>query len=122
MMAQFENFIPPVASVIRSGKLKQIDAKDIVPGDICVVKGGESIPCDIVAFRANEMRVNNSSLTGEFIEIEIDMEIKPAEFIMESNNVMFFGTLCTAGEATGICIKTGNETVIGNIANLAASA
>jgi sodium/potassium-transporting ATPase subunit alpha len=122
MMAQFENFIPPVAFVIRNGVPEQIDAKRIVPGDVVQVKTGENIPCDIVVFRANEMKVNNASLTGESEDIQIDPDLPPLQNIFESKNVAFFGTQCTAGEGTGICFKTGDNTVIGQIANLASSA
>jgi sodium/potassium-transporting ATPase subunit alpha len=122
MMAQFENFIPPVAFVIRNGQPEQIDAKRIVPGDIVQVKTGENIPCDIVVFKSNEMKVNNASLTGESEDIQIDPTMPPTQNIFESKNVAFFGTQCTAGEGTGICFKTGDNTVIGQIANLASSA
>jgi sodium/potassium-transporting ATPase subunit alpha len=122
MMAQFENFIPPVAFVIRNSQLEQIDAKKIVPGDVVVVKTGENIPCDIVIFKSNEMKVNNASLTGESEDIQIDPALPPTQNIFESKNVAFFGTQCTAGEGTGICFKTGDNTVIGQIANLASSA
>jgi sodium/potassium-transporting ATPase subunit alpha len=122
MMAQFENFIPPVAFVIRNSQPEQIDAKMIVPGDIVQVKTGENIPCDIVVFRCNEMKVNNASLTGESEDIQIDPDLPPLQNIFESKNVAFFGTQCTAGEGTGICFKTGDNTVIGQIANLASSA
>jgi sodium/potassium-transporting ATPase subunit alpha len=122
MMAQFENFIPPRATVIRNGKVEEIDAKTIVPGDVVKVKGGENIPCDIVVFKSNEMKVNNASLTGESEDILIDPELAPLENIFESKNVGFFGTQCTAGEGVGICFKIGDSTVIGQIANLASSA
>jgi len=122
MMAQFENFIPPVASVIRDGKKRTVDAKLIVPGDVVVVKGGENIPCDLVIFKSNEMKVNNASLTGESEDIMIDPAAEPIPNIFESKNVAFFGTSCTAGEGTGICFRTGDSTVIGQIANLASSA
>jgi sodium/potassium-transporting ATPase subunit alpha len=122
MMAQFENFIPPVALVIRNGQKETIDAKRIVPGDIVRVVTGENIPCDIVVFKCNEMKVNNASLTGESEDIQIDPGLAPLQNIFESKNVAFFGTMCTAGEGTGICFKTGDNTVIGQIANLASSA
>jgi len=122
MMAQFENFIPPVAFVIRNGQPEQVDAKFIVPGDVVMVKTGENIPCDIVVFKCNEMKVNNASLTGESEDIQIDPDLPPTQNIFESKNVAFFGTQCTAGEGTGICFKTGDNTVIGQIANLASSA
>jgi len=107
---------------MREGKFEPIDAKFIVPGDIVKVKGGENIPCDIIIVKANEMKVNNASLTGEMMDIEIDTDIPPQANIFESQNVAFFGCQCTAGEGIGICFKTGDATVIGKIANLASSA
>lgn len=122
MMAQFENFIPAKASVIRDGRPQEIDAKLIVPGDVVVVKGGENIPCDIVVYKSSEMKVNNASLTGESEDIAVDPSAEPTANIFESKNVAFFGTQCTAGAGTGICFRTGDSTVIGQIANLASSA
>ena len=122
MMAQFENFIPPIAYVVRDGKETKVDAKYIVPGDIVMVKGGENIPCDICIFRSNEMKVNNASLTGESEDIQIDPDLEPIINIFETKNVGFFGTQCTAGAGSGICFRTGDSTVIGQIANMASSA
>ena len=122
MMAQFENFIPPIAYVIRDGRETKVEAKSIVPGDVVLVKGGENIPCDVVVFKCNEMKVNNASLTGEALDIQIDPDMEPESNIFETKNVGFFGTQCTAGEGTGICFRIGDSTVIGQIANLASSA
>jgi len=93
-----------------------------VPGDVVIVKGGENIPCDVCIFKANEMKVNNASLTGESEDINIDPDAAPIQNIFETKNVGFFGTSCTAGEGKGICFRTGDSTVIGQIANLASSA
>jgi sodium/potassium-transporting ATPase subunit alpha len=93
-----------------------------VPGDIVLVATGENIPCDIVIFKSNEMKVNNASLTGESEDIQIDLDKDPIENIFETKNVGFFGTSCTAGSGSGICFRTGDSTVIGQIANLASSA
>ena len=122
MMAQFENFIPPVANVVREGTAQEVDAKTIVPGDIVIVKGGENVPCDVCLFKTNEMKVNNASLTGESEDIQIDTDLEPVVNIFETKNVAFFGTQCTAGSGTGICFRIGDSTVIGQIANLASSA
>ena len=121
-MAQFENFIPPTATVKRDNQFGPVEAKTIVPGDIVKIKGGENIPCDVIIFKSNEMKVNNASLTGEMMDIEVDPDLEPCPNIFESHNVAFFGTQCTAGEGLGICFKTGDDTVIGKIANLASSA
>merc|ERR1712166_770134 len=104
------------------GETATIDAKQIVPGDIIFVKGGENIPCDICIFKSNEMKVNNASLTGESEDMFIDPDLEPVANIFETKNVAFFGTSCTAGEGHGICFRIGDSTVIGQIANLASSA
>jgi sodium/potassium-transporting ATPase subunit alpha len=122
MMAQFENFIPPMGNVIRDGKKRGIAAKEMVPGDIVEVRGGENIPCDLVIFKSNEMKVNNASLTGEPIEILMAPELEPTNSILESQNASFFGTQCTEGSGLGVCIRTGDRTFIGQIANLASEA
>lgn len=121
MMAQFKNFIPQSATVVRDGEAITIEASKIVRGDIIKVKLGDNIPADIVLIETNEMKVNNASLTGEAEELLRLPEEKTAN-IFESPNVGFFGTSCTAGQGTGICFKTGDDTVIGQIANLAESA
>ena len=121
MMAQFKNFIPPKATVWREGEKIEINAENIVPGDIIEVGTGENNPADIVLIKANEMKVNNSSLTGESEELLRVPEEKNKN-IFESPNVCFFGTSCTSGSDTGIAIRTGDNTVIGQIANLAQEA
>jgi sodium/potassium-transporting ATPase subunit alpha len=65
LMAQFKNFIPPKAVVIREGQEKEINAKTIVIGDIVKVKGGDNIAADMRVIECYEMKVNNASLTGE---------------------------------------------------------
>jgi sodium/potassium-transporting ATPase subunit alpha len=68
------------------------------------------------------MKVSNASLTGESEDIQIDPDLEPVQNIFETKNVGFFGTQCTAGSGVGICFRTGDSTVIGQIANLASSA
>lgn len=120
-MAQFKNFIPPKAYAYRDGKRKEMPAIDLVPGDIVDVNTGDNIPADLVLIKVNEMKVNNSSLTGESEELPRKLE-EPDPNIFETHNVAFFGTSCTSGSGVGIVIKTGDQTVIGQIANLAQSA
>ena len=89
-----------------------------MPGDLIQIKGGDNIPADVVLIMANEMKVNNASLTGESEDLlrVVDSKLKN---VFESPNVAFFGTMCTAGVGEGIVFRTGDSTVIGRIANLA---
>jgi P-type E1-E2 ATPase len=84
MMAQFENFIPPIANVIRDGKTQSIEARMMVPGDLVLINVGENIPADTIIFESKEMKVNNASLTGEPLDILMDPEAAKAGFIMEA--------------------------------------
>jgi sodium/potassium-transporting ATPase subunit alpha len=121
LMAQFKNFIPPKALVIRDGHETGIEASKLVPGDLIRVKGGENIPADIRIIECHEMKVNNASLTGESDDLLRKVE-KTADNPLETANLAFFGTSCTFGDGLGLVINTGDRTVIGQIANLAQSA
>ena len=121
LMAQFKNYMPPKATVYREGKKKEINSAALVVGDIVEINNGSNIPADIVLIRCNEMKVNNASLTGESEDI-LRIVDEHHKSIFESPNVAFFGTFCTNGEGAGIVIKTGDNTVIGQIANLAQNA
>ena len=89
-----------------------------MPGDIAEVSIGDNVPADIVLIQTTgEMKVNNSSLTGESEELVRNPEEK-SKNIFESHNVAFFGTACTNGSGIGIVFKTGNDTIIGQIADL----
>lgn len=111
-MSQFKNFIPPKAYAYREGKKKEVNAAELVPGDIVSINTGDNIPADVVLIKVNEMKVDNSSLTGESEELIRKLE-DPDANIFESHNVAFFGTSCTSGTGIGIVFKTGDKTVIG---------
>ena len=111
-MAGFKNFIPAKALCWRNGEKDLINANLLVPGDIVEVNSGDNIPSDMVIIKANEMKVNNSSLTGESEEL-LRIPEEKTKNIFESPNVAFFGTMCTSGNGTGIVFKTGDNTVIG---------
>jgi sodium/potassium-transporting ATPase subunit alpha len=117
-MAQFKNMVPPKANVFREGQRKQVNSSNLVIGDIVEINNGDNIPADIVLIRCNEMKVNNASLTGESEDLLRSAEEKNKN-VFESPNVAFFGTFCTNGQGVGIVFKTGDNTVIGQIANLA---
>ncbi len=69
------------------------------------------------------MKVNNASLTGESEDLPRKVE-RGTESTnpFEAKNLAFFGTQCTEGTGVGVVFKTGDETVIGQIANLAQTA
>jgi sodium/potassium-transporting ATPase subunit alpha len=99
---------------------------DLVPGDIIYVRLGEKygcltnfrrIPADFYVFSAGDFKVDNSSLTGES-EPQERVPRNTQSNPLEATNLAFNGTLCVAGEAYGVVIRTGDNTVLGQIANL----
>lgn len=94
----------------------------LVPGDVIVIELGKRIPADVRIIEAQDMKVDNSSLTGESLLVQRTPQCTAPELPLETKNLAFFGTLCKEGCGKGIVIFTGDRTVIGQIANLASSA
>jgi sodium/potassium-transporting ATPase subunit alpha len=122
VMEGFKNFIPPKCLVLRDGKEDQINATKLVTGDIVILKEGGRIPADVRIIESKDMRVDNSSLTGESDPLLRSPECTEPEKILETKNVAFFGTLCKEGRGKGMVFNIGDNTVIGQIASLAEGA
>jgi sodium/potassium-transporting ATPase subunit alpha len=65
ILASFLAMIPPSCRVVRDGAIISIPAKDLVFGDVVLVRVGDKTPADLVLFAATDLKVDNSSLTGE---------------------------------------------------------
>jgi len=123
LMAQFKNFVPEQVGVFRNGVSVQIDGVDLVPGDVVQIVGGKNIPADVIILNQVDMKVSNASLTGESEELQRNSDPTTApDNIFEAANAAFFGTQCTQGNGIGVVFKVGDDTIIGQIANLASSA
>ncbi|XP_035991068.1 sodium/potassium-transporting ATPase subunit alpha-3b [Fundulus heteroclitus] len=118
IMESFKNMVPQQALVIREGEKVQINAEEVVAGDLIEVKGGDRIPADIRVVSAHGCKVDNSSLTGES-EPQSRSPDNTHDNPLETRNVAFFSTNCVEGTARGIVIYTGDRTVMGRIATLA---
>jgi sodium/potassium-transporting ATPase subunit alpha len=106
--------------VIRDGKVQQIDAIHLVIGDIVFIRMGDKVPADIYIFHASsELKVDNSSLTGE-CDPQERKAFNTQKSVFEAENILFNGTLCVSGEGYGIVVRTGDGTVLGQIAGLTA--
>ncbi|XP_058504155.1 sodium/potassium-transporting ATPase subunit alpha-3b isoform X1 [Solea solea] len=117
IMESFKNMVPQQALVIREGEKVQINAEEVVGGDLIEVKGGDRIPADIRVVSAHGCKVDNSSLTGES-EPQSRSPDCTHDNPLETRNVAFFSTNCVEGTARGIVICTGDRTVMGRIATL----
>ncbi|TMS10925.1 Potassium-transporting ATPase alpha chain 1 [Larimichthys crocea] len=118
IIASFKNLVPQQAIVIRDGQKNQINAYELVVGDLVEIKGGDRVPADIRIITGHGCKVDNSSLTGES-EPQTRSPECTHENPLETRNIAFFSTTCLEGVATGVIINTGDRTIIGRIATLA---
>ncbi|GBB88727.1 hypothetical protein RclHR1_01530015 [Rhizophagus clarus] len=118
ILESFLNMIPQQCHVIREGKLTQIQASTLVNGDVVHVKMGDKVPADLFMFATNDMKVDNSSLTGESEPQERSKAMSTEKNPLEASNLCFNGTIVVSGEGYGIVIRTGDDTVLGQVAGL----
>lgn len=106
--------------VIRDNKLTVIDSKDLVKGDIVVLEAGDIVSADLRIINANNLQVDESSLTGESVPVEKNnLIINHNDIpISEKKNLLFSSTFITNGKVKGVVVATGMETEVGKIANL----
>lgn len=112
--------IMPISIVIRDGKEKNIPSKNLVPGDIIILRNGERIPADCVILEEMNLLVDESILTGESKEIKK----KPAKNIKKYNeiNMVFMGSFVVNGRCVAKITHTGMNTRFGKIAKMISTA
>ena len=114
----------PYTLVTRDGKALQIDSRELVPGDIVTLEGGDRVPADIRLLQTNMFQVEEAALTGESIPVTKDAErvLTGDVALGDTVNMAFMGTTVTKGRAIGIVVSTGMDTEIGKIADLIGTA
>lgn len=110
----------PTSKVLRDGKVEQIPAKNLVPGDIILLESGDRVPADIRFIMTSNCDVEESALTGESVPVNKHSKIIEQEDLPlgDLKNVGFMGTMVTRGTAKGVVIRTGMDTEMGKIADL----
>lgn len=112
------NMLPTYVQVIRSGKKKQIDSKELVPGDVFVLQAGNAIPADARIISATSMQVDQSALNGESVPESKTTKYSPGEGSYAEGNLLYSGTTVGAGNGRAIAFATGMQTEFGKIAKL----
>ncbi|MHA8137612.1 HAD-IC family P-type ATPase [Lactobacillaceae bacterium Scapto_B20] len=105
------------STVYRDGTRIDIPTKDIVEGDVVFLEAGDRVPADLRLIDTDNLRIQESALTGESDSIEKDADVITADnpSLAEQTNLAFSYTSVTSGSGTGIVIATGNATEIGQI-------
>ena len=108
------------AKVIRNGSLVVLPARELVPGDIVVLETGDYIAADLRLIEAVNLKVQESSLTGESVPVEKNTIAMSEEKvgIGDRTNQAFSSSLVTYGRGKGIVVETGMNTEVGKIAGM----
>ncbi|KKW20932.1 MAG: Cation-transporting ATPase [Candidatus Adlerbacteria bacterium GW2011_GWC1_50_9] len=113
------SYIRTRVRVKRDGGDKEIDAVELVPGDVIRITRGDRIPADARIFYTNRFQADESVLTGESLPEEKDSRSLPAATaVAERTSVVFGGTLAVEGVVDAIVTGTGSMTEFGKISKL----
>lgn len=110
----------PFVRVIRNGVMKEVSAKELVPGDVVIIETGNIISADLRILEESNLKVMESALTGEAEPVQkstatIEKENVP---IGDRSNMLFMGTMVAMGRGKGVVVATGMETELGKIAGM----
>ena len=111
------------ARVRRDGKDTEIPEEDLVPGDVVILESGNIAAADMRLIEANNLRVNESALTGESVSVDKQLEPVDEEVpLAERTNMAFKGTSFVEGTGEGLVTATGMKTELGRISEMAEEA
>ena len=117
VLRDLKKYETSTCKVKRDDKIIVINTKELVPGDIIYLESGETVPADIRIFLCENLKVDESALTGESVPVQKNSEVLKNNLILqEQKNMLFLGTNITNGKCTGIVVSTGKNTEIGKIA------
>ena len=104
-------------TVKRNGVSEEINAKYLVPGDYIILEAGDKVPADARIVQSYFAKTDESILTGESQNVDkIDEVIKQDAILAETYNMVYSGTVVTAGKIEAIVVETGMHTELGKIA------
>ena len=120
-MERLRDRVAPTATVLRGGEWKEIQRREVVPGDIIRLSAGDLVPADARLLVARDLYVQQAALTGESLPCEKAATGEPVSPKAEARNMVFLGTSVVSGTATAEVVATGPRTAFGDIsARLAA--
>lgn len=112
-----KKMLRPMATVIRNGEETAIPAREIVPGDIIVLREGDKVSADARLVEAIMLQVNEAPLTGESVPVVKEIVALSRDvFLSDRKNMAFSGTEVTYGKGKAVVVATGMNTEFGKIA------
>lgn len=107
------------AKVIRNNQEQIIDSRFLVPGDLVILEAGDIVPSDLRLLESYNLTVDESILTGESQPVnKIAEPLSKVTSLFEAQNIVFSGTAVLSGKAKGIVLRIGEQTEVGQMAQL----
>ncbi len=116
--AALRSLVSTRCTVLREADSYEIDAEDLVPGDIILLESGDKIPADIRLLASHDLEVDESLLTGESIAVlkDADLVLEAETTLGDRRNMLFAGSLVERGRGRGVVVGTALATELGHIA------
>jgi calcium-translocating P-type ATPase len=112
-----KQYLPLRATVVRDGHRVQIEAQELVPGDVLLLEAGDRISAD-ARLLDGALEVDTSTLTGESLPAFRSAELEDHGPLLEARDLVFSGTSAISGDARALVFATGMRTELGRIASL----
>lgn len=114
---KLKNYSSEHTTVKRDGKIEEINSEDLVEGDYIILEAGDKVPADARVIESHFAKCDEAILTGESLNVEkIDEVLKGDLTISECKNMIYSGTVVTAGKIEAIVVDIGMDTELGKIA------
>ncbi|MFH0779872.1 MAG: HAD-IC family P-type ATPase [Parcubacteria group bacterium] len=115
-----KKYILPQAKVIRNGKDQLVNTHDLVIGDVVIVETGDIIPADLRFFSTHDLVADESTLSGESVNMNKDEKAlaKETDEISKASNIGFASSKIVNGKGVGVVIAAGSNMVMGQVAKL----
>ena len=115
-LKSIQNMLASEAMLVRDGKQVTVATRDIVVGDVVMLRPGDKIPADLRLFEVNNLRVEEAILTGESTVVSKNTDTLSGEKSLGDRlNLAFSGTTVSSGTAAGVVIASGGDTELGHI-------
>ncbi len=118
-LEEIRNMLSPTATVIRDGHRKEIDAAELVVGDVVRLEAGAQVPADVRIIEINGLEVEEAILTGESEPVAKQVEVVDDEAVVgDRTNLAFSGTIVVRGTGRAVVVATGADTEVGQIGEM----
>ena len=120
-LAELQKLASPKALVTRDGTVREADAETVVPGDLVLLEAGRIVPADVRLTDSADLKIEESSLTGESVPVEKDADAvidEERDSLGDRINMAYMSTIVTYGRGAGIVVGTGMSTEMGKIAEM----